>query len=350
MPSLNTIKFALELGAKALDEVVAPGIEKALSADLPEIFGGNGRLGSALFRRAVELAPDTLARKQLVGMQAVATRLSTVGIENIRPYYDSNLIISSPAYADLITADGTRSSGFLHILGEEPFASTSRQFQRLRTDVPTQFISANLFNTVPKSAVREFSLSADMFADRSFFAKRAAQARNDSWQIDALERSARSGNPVKVIVSNNAGKTVYEEFARSDRHRSMRDPIKEMESMGLGQASKKAIVDREIIGDSDHNWTNFTFVVDSEPTIHNIDLEKAFTTNSKPTLRDFWLRPLSRQILGSSMVSHIGRFVDAYGTRQGFQILEDLQMYPPEIDGVLSRAQWFVDHKTLPPW
>lgn len=349
VPNLELIGGGLKAGAEAVREI-ARSFSRSVSDEMPEIFGGYGRLDERIFQRALELAADTNAQRQLAEMQAAADRLKNSRVESVIPV---RYVFSEPLRADLLSADGTKTSGYLHILDEESFSVSS---PRVRKNVPAQLISANLFGTVPNSALRKLSFSPEMLANRGlmssrkeFWEHRELLEKRNSLRQFHIERSVWEGKPVNVIVSDDAGKSLDDLFACGWGpcpeliRRSENNP-------DLHRALQKTIVDREVIGDTDPNGDNLTFRNEpTEPVIGNIDLERAFQKERWPALRlVFRDEYFSGQRLDSAIVSRIGSFVDAYGQAQGRQLMQDLLMEPKEIEGVLARAQWFADHKRLP--
>jgi hypothetical protein len=68
-----------------------------------------------------------------------------------------------------------------------------------------------------------------------------------------------------------------------------------------------------------------------------------------PSLRRVFSAPeLTNRPLAPSTVSRTGRFVDTYDSKMGRSMLQNLQVDSDGFDSALTRAQWFVDHKTLP--
>lgn len=351
MSALDLIRIGLTVAKQATE--LSPGAVESLTADVPEIFAGGTKLDKELFRRALELAADDLARAQLIGMRQSATSLSVARLGKLRPQHE---IITGSAQADLLYTNGEKGRGYLRI---EQLSSLSKFFQ---DRVPTEFISANLFNTVPASAVRKSSFSPDMFADPTIFSRTAnhLMERLRNHPIGSMARiypevnDILEGSPLRVTVSKDAGQTVEKAFEHRD-HLIARAAS----SSKLRTALQKAIIDREVIGDPDSGLTNVTISetvgkpviakAASQPLIGNIDLEMSFGSSTQPALNFAFRDPsLVGQKLKPSIASRAGRFVDAYGTVHGQQLLADLRMEPADISGVLSRAQWFADHKTLP--
>ena len=339
------IETGVKLGEEAVT-AVAPDLGKALVANLPEIFGGGGKLDKALFDKALELAPNNFVKEQLVGMRDAATTLRQARLSNMRPIHGE---LSDPTRANFVSADGTTGSAFVH---------SSRLFSKSFSEgdrVPTQLISANLFNTVPPSMGRQLTFSSDMFADPTIF-KRTVEKLNAPYlqslkgtPLFELRRDIVEGRPVQAIVSKDAGAPISKTF--DGTWARCPELIKQTESSSnLRSALHKTLIDREVIGDTDGNIGNFTLSQSGgKPSIGNIDFEYSFRAGSQPLLRKIFIDPaLVGQKLEPSTASHIGQFVDAYSTSPGRQLLEDLGMHPAKIDGVLNRAQWFADNKTLP--
>jgi hypothetical protein len=344
-PSLKMIETGLKLAEEGV-AAVSPDLGKALVANLPEIFGGEGKLDKALFNKALELAPNDFIKKQLVEMRDLSTNMREARISNIASPSSS---IAEPSRAQITSMDGTVGSAFLHTkpLSTKYFAEGDR--------VPTQLIGANLFNTVQPSMVRELSFSADMYGDPTVL-KREGEKLNAAYLKSMKDKGIYDhhfdiieGRRVNVIVSKDAGPPLAEKFAGS-WYRCPELTKQAETSPELRTALHKALIDREIIGDTDGNIGNFTFTQpDGKPNISNIDFEYAFRAGSQPRLRKIFNEPL---LLGQKLepptTFRIGQFVDAYSTSPGRQLLADLGMQPAHIDGVLNRAQWFADKKTLP--
>ncbi len=212
MPPVELIQATVKAGAEALTRAF-PAAGRMLEDVFPATFSSDGRLDQSIFRQALRIAPDDVVREQLMGLLETSSRLNSSQLENIglpagRLY--------NPVRTDLVASDGTKSSGYLRILG----GKYDNQERRLRVDIPTQFISANLFDTVPKSALRESSFSAEMFAEpRKFEVTKQALQEVGSAHYNyyggraiPIPMEFWDGRSVKFLVTEDAGKSAKDIF------------------------------------------------------------------------------------------------------------------------------------------
>jgi hypothetical protein len=334
------------LGIKAAEKIAAnasqaSGIRRSLINDIPEIFAGQDKRSIALYNRAIEMAPSQSVLEQLAETRKVATELSQARIERIKPNELRSL--TYPSAVDLSHPDKQETTAaFLQILPNDN--------KRLLRRISTQLVSNNLFKTVPVSTLGLTSFSTDMFEDQGVF--RSKKFKKPDLEVEtSLRQAVLYGHLVKVTLSEYAGDAIATVFGGATHMQQLTREINS--SKQLCASLQMALSERAILGDKDwHPYNIRVLNTRFERVFKNIDVDERARMGSTPELCHAFNEPIfdfDRQPLDHSITSRIGRFVDAYGGHRGRQMFADLQMAPQEIDDTLSRAQWFVDHQTLPP-
>ncbi|MGH9554073.1 MAG: hypothetical protein ACRD3W_32140, partial [Terriglobales bacterium] len=297
----------------------------------------DARFSGAMFQQALKLAPNSEAEGQLLAMRSVQTQLAGARIESLAPV-DGTFLSRSIGKANLLLPNGTRSTGYVWMVGDADGPVPAGYLSRFRTDMPSQFVSANLFNTVPKSVVRDIQFTPDMF-------KSPAGLANDIQAVEKLKAggvfnpqddpaasvisSIGQGKPIKVILTEDAGATVKSSYADPIVANPLTVSSGKLVRLAGEDAStrlnlQKAIVDREVIGDTDGNAGNMTIVGAPEhPTsIGNIDMQLGFSSYDQPVLTRLYRSPLlSGQSLSPRIPLRTAQFVDSYGTTAGTDLL-----------------------------
>lgn len=342
MPNPEELVIAGETGIKALEVVRLPG--------LIDLLGEGAPASRAAIKSAFQLAPDEFALNRLIDMGGTKLGLSMGQIDRITPY-DWKFLESKIAFGDLTLPGRGAQPVFLHVIGEADHAPYPEVLERLRKEPAAQFISANLFNTVPKATLRQLEIGPNVLLSQSdSIAHLPVIADTEIGKsAQSLYSAILEGRPVQTLVSEDVGYSL-------DVHPALKglsDQAKFDVLAGNSAASRameRSIVEREILGDDDGHFGNFALSGGlTRSKIGTLDPEMAFKEGGVPIWDNAYVyHDWAGHPLRSGTVSTVGRFVRSFGTPRGISVLKNMQLTGPEIDGMLSRATWFAEHKTFP--
>lgn len=342
MPNPEEWVVAGETGVKALEVGRLPG--------LLDLLGEGAPASKAAIKSAFQLAPDEVALNRLIDMGGTKLGLTMGQIDRITPY-DWKFLESKIAFGDLSLPGRGSQPVFLHVVGEADHAPYPEVIERLRKEPAAQFISANLFNTVPKAALRQLQIGpgvlltqADSIEHLPIIADTEIGKSAQSLYGAILEHK-----PVQVLVSQDVGYSL-------DVHPALKGLTDESKFAVLSskpaasKALERSIVEREILGDDDGHFGNFALSGGlTRSQIGTLDPEMAFKEGGVPIWDNAYVyHDWAGQPLRTDTVSTVNRFVRSFGTPRGIDVLKNMQLTGPEIDGMLSRANWFAENKTFP--
>ncbi|HEY9788173.1 MAG TPA: hypothetical protein V6D17_22485, partial [Candidatus Obscuribacterales bacterium] len=180
--------------------------------------------------------------------------------------------------------------------------------------------------------------------------------RGSAWIQEQVGEGWGRANQLDAQLRHEAAKLYGPDHYSSDGAvRLIADP----NQLELRKAVEEALVERAIFGETidDHGGNLIMAMEGGKPKVYNIDLDYAFNEQPEP----LWISApnkgvirkimpaLSGQQLSPETVSRVQSFVSKYDSDAGRQHLKDLGLTDAEVNAMLSRAKWFVDHRQFPP-
>ncbi|HEY9713108.1 MAG TPA: hypothetical protein V6C72_06540 [Chroococcales cyanobacterium] len=341
MPNPDELILAGETVAKVAEELPLPG--------LLDLLGDSTQSLSSL-KTLLKLSPDDLALDRMLDTDGIRTGLATGRISGVEPF-TWKFLEGRVAFGDLQAADGEVQPVFIHALGEPNGTLWEGASDRLRKTTAGQLISTNLFDTVPKSVVRDLRFEPSILTSQAAQLDRLPQLRDAVARSDAESFLSRilSKQPVTSMVTQDVGDSLT--AAPQFEGLSQAQITRELESAPqTAEPFERAIVEREILGDGDGRLENFTISGDPEQQkIWNVDLEQAFGENRIPAWDNAYpYHDLAGQPLQADTVAQVNRFLRTYGTDTGRAAMRNAGLTAPEADATVARARWFAQNQIYP--
>lgn len=175
--------------------------------------------------------------------------------------------------------------------------------------------------------------------------------RVQEFALNKMRYESREEVTAQAILDNSALKQyALSEYQQEQIVRYFHD------NTDLSRALGESLVERAILGDVDESPANFLLGVGGEIRLTNLDF--AFNHSAVP----IWLwgpqkgfmnkvmESLSLRRLPDSTIKRIEEFVTVLQLADGHQRFLGLGLTDKQLEGIRSRAQWFIHNKTFPKY